>query len=678
MMQIRIACLSTLLGLAVVAAAVGAEPLVRDGRGGREIRELLAREWWRVTDSPLPGGRRVADDGPATRAPQSPQPTEPTDAPPGAAAPVCPAVASPIPVLTDPLPSAEPLGSIETTTADRFTDDYLYSPDGQLKIGTRREWGSTVVFFGLADGNPGINDSNTIDANDTGRELQVALYDYPRLRQSCAWNASCLKDLEEGCGKEITFLGWNPVQGGNECEHGSGTESVIIEPGRLEAAVVPLFWNPDWRRQDCNNMGCSTLSEAEFRSDVRYRQRLRFVDSNVVEILMEYTNLSPIDHAPAFQEFPTLYSSFGKVGQDLRVVLDSQGNAVSVDEPANDGFFTREFTSPGGFAALQNVARDYGVGLYYESRQRDFQAWQLVGQFNNFRALFEFGLPALSTVRARAYLILGGFDSIAEAAAAIDGRLSPFGELEAPAPDATVGDSLWLSGWALDNGEVVKLEVLIDGEPVATRAPNRRRPEVCTLWPGYDMCAGKVGYAARVDLSGVSRCAHLLEIRATDDDGNRRTIARRRIFVADPVCTDPGCEAGRPATHPVFRFFWAGNDDADHQFSRSDEVPPDHEAEGIGFELFTEPAAGRRPLWQKWCNSCTDHLQTTIGAEAEPDYSGSRLLGYCSAVRTRDAPRRLLRLWSERLSDHFVSADPPEWEAAEAQGYVFEGSCWVP
>lgn len=677
-MRVRVVVIPALAGLAAIAVSreggLAAGDLARAGerlRGRPVVRtgvepahgETPARE----QDGPAPG---TGAGRPAPRA-------APLAAGPGAAR-GCVAVPRPEPVRPDPLPTAEPFGAIETTTVDEFTDDYLYGPSGEFKIGTRREWGSTVVFLGRADGSPGINETNTIDANDTGRELQVALYDYPRLRQSCAWNASCVKDLEEGCGKEITFLGWNPVQGGNECEQGSGTESVLIEPGRLEATVVPLFWNPDWMRQDCGNDACSDASTNRLRSDVRYRQRLRFVEPHVVEIRMEYTNLSPIDHAPAFQEFPTLYSSFGRVGPDLRVILDSQGGIVSVDTAANDGFFTKDFISPGGFAALQNVARDYGVGLYYESRQRLFQAWQVVGQFNNFRALYEFGLPALGRVRARAYLIVGGFDTIAETAARIDGKLAPFGELEAPRQDAAVGGSLWLSGWALDNGQVESVEVLLDGELVAATVPGDDRPDVCTLWPGYDMCARQVGFSLSVDLSGVSRCGHLLEVRATDDDGNRRTIARRRIFVEGAACEGRGCDPRAAATHPVFRFYWSAEGDVDHLFSRSSDPPPDHIEEGMAFELFTDPAAGRVPLWQVWCDRCTDHLQTTVGDEGALHYTGAVLLGYCSKSPSQEAPRRLRRLWSERSSDHFVSAEPREWEVAAAEGYVAEGSCWVP
>ncbi len=221
-----------LLGSAAHPAPSAAEPAAGGSSfasARRRPAEPAAVERTRSLHQTEGGGSEAAERS-------APQPvaagTRPAASPPvpggasrGAVAGSCVPVPTPRPVPSDPLPTLEPRGATETTTVDRFTDDYLYSPAGEFKIGTRREWGSTVVFFGRADGSPGINETNTIDANDTGRELQVALYDYERRRQGCAWNASCEEGVVDGCGNEITFLGWNPVQGGNECEQGSAAPS---------------------------------------------------------------------------------------------------------------------------------------------------------------------------------------------------------------------------------------------------------------------------------------------------------------------------------------------------------------------------------------------------------------------------------------------------------------------
>ena len=591
----------------------------------------------------------------------------------------CENVPLPGPLRADPLPTLGPLGRIETHRGNQFTDDYLYSPDDAFKIGTRREWGSTVIFFGRGGDGPGINSTNTIDANDTGREVQVALYDPARSVQGCAWNATCLDRPETGCGKDITYLGWNPVQGGDECNRGSETDTVVMAPGRLEATLVPRFWNPDWELASCRNNFCDLPFELPNLSDVRYRQRLRFVGPHAVEMFMEYTNLSGIDHAPAFQEFPTLYSSFGKVGPDLWVVVDSEGKRIPVDQPSNNNFFRKRFESPGGFAALQNSRLDYGVGLYYETRQSSYQAWQRRGEFNNFRARFKFGLPARGKVRARAYLLIGSFKTISGAAKRLDKAIGPFGGLDTPLPDAAVGNKLTVSGWALDNWDVTDIELRLDGKTLATTTLTESRPDICTMWPGYEMCKRQVGFVVEANLKKVSRCAHLLEVRATDTDGNSRPIARQRIFVKNkPPCPGPGCDPQPSATHPIYRFSWANGRDRDTQFSRTDAPPPDYAGEGKKFKLFSNPGEGRVPLWQTWCAPCTDHMQTVNAEGGAPLYSGALLLGYCSKIKTTQAPRELRRLNSAEASDNFVSADPAEVEAAAAQGYAAEGRCWIP
>ena len=430
------------------------------------------------------------------------------------------------------LTSADPPGRTESVQIDGFTDDYLYSPDGQFKVGIRREWGATPIFFGFAGDHPGLNNTNVIDANDTGREAQIALYDPLRALQGCAQNAVCQSQPGTACPTSITYLGWNPVQGGNECNVGSGVEGVDATPGRLAATVRPLFWNPDWDGAGCDNGGCGDPARRARVSDVRYWQALRFVHTNIVELRMEVENLGDLDHPPANQEFPTLYTSFGHGGTpDLFRLFDSNRQEIAIDQPANDGFFYTEFDSPGGFATLQNERMEYGVGLFNENHARRFQGWQARGTFNNTRAVFPFGLPPHGRVTARAYLLLGNLDTVVGLADWLEHHLAPFGWLDRPGRDEAVGDTLTLSGWALDNGGVRALEVRIDGAaraPVSPLTLDTDRADVCLVWPGYADCP-HVGFHGDVPVGDLAPGAHVLELAATDTDGNTRVVARRRF-----------------------------------------------------------------------------------------------------------------------------------------------------
>ena len=615
---------------------------------------------------------------------------------------VCAAIPQPEPVSDDPLPALSPPGPAETIQEGGFTDDYLLDPTSYIKVGTRREWGSTIVFFGLAKGKPGMNSSNTIDANDTGREVQIALYDPLRAMQGCAWNASCQSNPGAACPGSITYLGWDPVQGGNECNIGSGTEWVDIEPGILRAEVRPLFWNPDWKEPGCANAGCSDPGKKAMKSDVRYTQRLRFVATHVVEMQMTVENLSDLDHPTTGQEFPTLYAVYGNGGTaDLKVLLDSNGNQVAIDIPANDGFFYKNFSSPGGWVTLQNASKDYGVGIYYENRLTGFQGWQKLGVFNNVRSQFSFALTPFGTVKARAYLILGAFGTVADEAAALDSKLPPFGALDSPKADAGISGLLHVSGWVLDNKGVTKLVLRRDGIDVAELAVGSSRPDVCLVYPGYTMC-DKVGFEGDVSVAGWSPCPHLLEVAATDTDGNVRVIARIRVFAngapscakdadcddGDPCTQDScagaaGCKHDKlpclPGTHPIYRFYASNGGDGDHMFQADPAPPAGYSFEGQHFTLFDGPAPGLVPLHQLYCAACFDHLQSTDGNEGAPAFQDEGVLGYCSSAPIPEAGKELRRLYSAAASDHFVSASPQEWNEAQASGYVLEGTvCYVP
>lgn len=595
--------------------------------------------------------------------------------------PACSDAPKPAPVSGSPLPVQQPAGKVETIKANGFTDDFLLQGDGQLKVGVRREWGASIVFYGFNKA-PGLNNTNVIDANDTGREVQIALYDPARAMQGCAWNASCQTNPAAICANSITYLGWNPVQGGNECNIGSPIESIDEESGVLQAVVRPNHWNPDWQAEQCVTTGCSDPVKKALLSDVRYTQRLRFVQNNVVEIEMQVDNLSDMAHAATLQEFPTLYAAFGSAGlPNLNVLLDSAGQQIAIDQPANDGFFVKNFSSPGGWATLQNATKDYGVALYYENRLASFQGWQKAGVFNNFRSQFSFGIPAKGTVRARAYLVLGSFATVKALIEGLDAKVPAFGALDSPVAEQQVGSSVKVAGWALDNGGVTKVQARLDGKVLAELPLSVPRPDVCTAWPGYAMCTGPVGFDQTVLLpASLGACGHLLEVVATDSHGNSRVIGSSRVFSggSKPVEPPPPVD---PAKHPLWRFAANSPGVTDHMVALQQGDPPGYTSEGLGFYLFDGPGSSAQPMvpvYQRYCSSCTDHMPTLDPTEGTPSYSGADVLGYCAQQPSAWAKTMLTRLYSAAGSDHFLTASAAEVSAAAAVGYVAEWSCWGP
>jgi hypothetical protein len=59
-----------------------------------------------------------------------------------------------------------------------------------------------------------------------------------------------------------------------------------------------------------------------------------------------------------------------------------------------------------------------------------------------------------------------------------------------------------------------------------------QRSDVCDTYPGYSVCAqslAKIGFETTYPRPVGRGCDHVVEVRATDTDGNTRTIARRPI-----------------------------------------------------------------------------------------------------------------------------------------------------
>ncbi len=432
--------------------------------------------------------------------------------------------------------SDEGKGKSESTTVNGgFHDEYLYHHTNEFKIGVRQEWGGSIIFWGQAGDKPGLNDTNTIDANDTGREVQVAIYDLSRLRQLCAATASCWIDgvgsSTNICSTDIRHLGWNPVQGGNYCNTGSGVESVSNKDGILEIVTVPLQWNPDWDNGDPNACGlsreqiCADASKNHKRSDVRLTQRIRFINALTAEIYYKVDNIGELDHRANVQEFPTLYSAYGGHGLGDYGTLMTANNTL-VKPESNTVFKTEE-----PWVAFVNKSKEYGVGLLYENGVLEFSGEYHPNSFNVVRSRVNFGLPKNGSVQTRVYLFLGNYNTIADQVSKIQKRLPPFGALDKPTGAESVSGDVAISGWVLDNKKVKRVVARIDETKEVELKYGEERFDVCLSWVGYADCQ-KSGFSGTVSFEGyTNQCDHLIEIIAKDDDNNERTIARKLIKV---------------------------------------------------------------------------------------------------------------------------------------------------
>ncbi|HEY3449006.1 MAG TPA: hypothetical protein VGK67_21775 [Myxococcales bacterium] len=489
-----------------------------DAEGGRDAgrRDSSVRD---AAEQPGPDASAPSDPD------AGPDPTDASVAPVDVGQCALPVAAPDLDPWTVRAPSLG-FGGTVTQSSGGHQDVFLLnpSPADYTRIGARLDWGGTIVFYGLSSSAA----TNVIDANDTGRELQIAIYDPQRNRQGCAFDATCLTS-SINCGNSITFLGWNPVQGGDECNRGAQASWSVVGDA-LRLTVTPVQWNPDWDAPDCRSTPCAGGTRP---AEVRYTMDLRYVDTHVVEVALEVLSQETIDHQVTGQEFPTLYVSHGSGGPDLLRLLDASGQLVVIDQPANDGFTVKNFTSPAPWVAFQDSGSTYGVGLGMDQGLRDWQGWAGDGNsapyFHNVRAQIAFGLPRGGAVRGIAYLALGGFGTVQSALGSVLAHRPPFGVVDAPAPGGVAqGASIPVGGWVLDTAAIGSVDVEIDGALAASLPVTGARSDVCAVYPAYAGCPN-VGYAGAISTAGLDGCVHLMRVVATDADGNRSVLGERLI-----------------------------------------------------------------------------------------------------------------------------------------------------
>jgi hypothetical protein len=137
-----------------------------------------------------------------------------------------------------------------------------------------------------------LDGTNFVNAHDTGREVQPALYDGAAQYDSCA-----------GC---TGVFGWNPVLGGDRYDHGSPVLSQQVAPDSLYVRAQPLQWYPDDKGGGANT---PVLADAYFEQTVSVVPGAPLA----FDVHFKLTHFGTDQHYNAEQEFPAVYvnSAYG-------------------------------------------------------------------------------------------------------------------------------------------------------------------------------------------------------------------------------------------------------------------------------------------------------------------------------------------------------------------------------
>ncbi|MFC4727050.1 ArnT family glycosyltransferase [Coralloluteibacterium thermophilus] len=116
--------------------------------------------------------------------------------------------------------------------------------------------------------------------------------------------------------------------------------------------------------------------------------------------------------------------------------------------------------------------------------------------------------------------------------------------IDVPAPGARVGRRFGVAGWAFKDGAgIARVEILLDGEPVAEAAYGAAAPHVAEFWrTSSDPAHPDVGFAGEVDVGERPDGAYRLGVRLHGRDGSSEDWPEQVVVVE-------GGEAGPAGTH---------------------------------------------------------------------------------------------------------------------------------
>lgn len=116
----------------------------------------------------------------------------------------------------------------------------------------------------------------------------------------------------------------------------------------------------------------------------------------------------------------------------------------------------------------------------------------------------------------------------------VDNTLNPGpkGYLESPMPEDTIWGPYPIYGWVLDEDEVERVEILIDGLVIGRANLNGARPDIYYAFSFYPNAA-RSGFIMFLDTTRVDNGFHNLSVLAYDTLAQSSVIAERRILVSN-------------------------------------------------------------------------------------------------------------------------------------------------
>jgi hypothetical protein len=370
------------------------------------------------------------------------------------------------------------------------------------RIGLDTKWGGAIVEVSL-DG------TNYVNAHDTGREVQPALYDataqYPN---DCA------------------LYGWDPVLAGDSYGHGSPVLGQSIAAESLYTQTTPVQWCPERF-----GGGPGTPEPA----DMTFEQTVTLAPAAPLTFKVHYklTHTGSDTHYNTSQEFPavyvnSIYTTFAYYGGTdpwtngaITTTLAPETTPAALNGPA--------VYAPERFAALVD-GNSQGLtvfvpGVYPSWSATSFPQSGGSGPMGDttvyMTPLTIFTIAPGAVIEGDIYLIPGDATMARSAvyqlhhASADSSIVTPLVTLDVPAANDTIsGPNASLAGWAFGNLPLTAVTVYVDGSLKGSATLGMARPDVAAAYP--HLAPADSGWSYALDTTGLTNGPHSIVIHATD------------------------------------------------------------------------------------------------------------------------------------------------------------------
>jgi Bacterial Ig domain len=366
------------------------------------------------------------------------------------------------------------------------------------RIGLDTAWGGAIVEISL-DG------TNFVNAHDTGREVQPAVYDAAPVAG------------------EVGANGWDPVLGGDKYDHGSPTLSQQVAVSSLYTETAPLHWNPDVFGGGTN---------APVTSDMTFEQTVTLAPGAPLafQLHLKLTHNGSDYHYVSQQEFPAVYVNSGYTNL---VYYGSAApwtyggvNTMSVSTTGSSVY------APEQWAALVDT-NNQGLTVFvpgsYPGWASQYFPSSGSGATGNttvyMRPLTAFNFAPGAVVEGDVYMIPGDAGEARSVVYALHGSVpaaniaAALANVDTPGPNAVVsGNNVAVAGWAFGKTPISAVDVSVDGTVKGTATLGVARPDVAAAFP--QIAPADCGWNFSLDTTTMTNGMHTITFHVVDSSNN--------------------------------------------------------------------------------------------------------------------------------------------------------------